>query len=90
MPPRSDLRRYTPWEYLRSQRLGAELTLRDLARATGLAYSHVCQLEQGRCGPSDDAVLRLAHAVKCDPRKLDATKPAVPSRDRNRTGQGAA
>ena len=51
-------------EYLREQRRGAQLTLRQLADQTGVSNPYLSQIERGLRKPSADVLQQLAKALR--------------------------
>jgi len=48
-----------------------DLTIKDLARATGLSYEHIRKLVKGAAYPSRLALSELCRALKLDSRKME-------------------
>ncbi len=42
------------------------LSLRQLAELTGLKYSNICRIEQGRYNTGIDVIGKIADALDCD------------------------
>jgi transcriptional regulator with XRE-family HTH domain len=55
-------RRYRLHSYLKAMRLGRGLTRGQLATATGLSVSYLCDLESGRTEPTLRTLVKLADA----------------------------
>jgi transcriptional regulator with XRE-family HTH domain len=72
----------TSWKL---QRLMAELTQKQAARATGISVRRYSQIERGiiKLNPKSEEYDRLARAM---PIKRINAQPAPPKRGRNRTG----
>ncbi|MEZ5114366.1 MAG: helix-turn-helix transcriptional regulator [Nocardioidaceae bacterium] len=51
-------------DYLREQRVAAELTLRQLAEQTGVSNPYLSQIERGLRKPSADVLQQLAKALR--------------------------
>lgn len=51
-------------DYLRDQRRGAQLTLRQLAEQTGVSNPYLSQIERGLRKPSADVLQQLAKALR--------------------------
>ena len=51
-------------DYLREQRRGAQLTLRQLADQTGVSNPYLSQIERGLRRPSADVLQQLAKALR--------------------------
>jgi len=51
-------------EYLRDQRRGAQLTLRQLAEAAGVSNPYLSQIERGLRRPSAEVLQQLAKALR--------------------------
>lgn len=51
---------------IRQARIGKGLTLRDAARLTGISYSTIAYIEQGRQVPALDTLLMLANTYGLD------------------------
>ncbi len=51
-------------EYLREQRLGASLSLRQLAEQTGVSNPYLSQIERGLRRPSAEVLQQLAKALR--------------------------
>jgi transcriptional regulator with XRE-family HTH domain len=57
---------------LKARRLRCGLSQADLAERVGLPQSYVHKVESGDKTPRPETVVRLAHALGCDPSELDA------------------
>lgn len=53
-------------KWLREARLHSGLSMVEVERRTGINYTHISRMENGRSRPSRDTVLRLAEAVDAD------------------------
>jgi transcriptional regulator with XRE-family HTH domain len=51
-------------EYLREQRVGAQLSLRQLAEQTGVSNPYLSQIERGLRRPSAEVLQQLAKALR--------------------------
>ncbi len=51
-------------EYLREQRVGAQLTLRQLAEQTGVSNPYLSQIERGLRRPSAEVLQQLAKGLR--------------------------
>jgi transcriptional regulator with XRE-family HTH domain len=83
-----------PGQALRAARIEQELTLRDLAARTGLPYSTLSKLENGKMALTYDKLVRLAQGLGVDLGSLvtgaptaDRPPPAVGRRSVARAGQ---
>jgi transcriptional regulator with XRE-family HTH domain len=83
-----------PGQALRAARIEQELTLRDLAARTGLPYSTLSKLENGKMALTYDKLVRLAQGLGVDLGSLvtgappvDQAPPAVGRRSVARAGQ---
>jgi transcriptional regulator with XRE-family HTH domain len=74
--------RETFGQNVRHQRLAQRLRQRDLHLLTGIAQSHICEIETGTCNLAIDTMVKLAHAVKTPLWKLlkpnEATEDETP------------
>lgn len=57
-------------EYLREQRLGAELSLRQLAEQAGVSNPYLSQIERGLRRPSAEVLQQLAKALRISAEQL--------------------
>jgi transcriptional regulator with XRE-family HTH domain len=65
---------------LREARRGIGLSQREVGNRAGLSHSYVSKLETGEMEPpSCRSVVRLAHAVSCDPVSLLRLRRPVPA-----------
>lgn len=71
---------------IRAARLEKGFTLRDLAARTGLPFSTLSKLENGKMGMSYDKLMVLAQALHVEPGKLLSTQPA-PRSSRHAVGR---
>lgn len=53
-------------KWLRETRLHSSLSMAEVERRTGINYTHISRMENGRSRPSRDTVLRLADALNAD------------------------
>lgn len=78
------------WVFLRSKRIAARMTLRDLAAATGYSVQFHSNLETGLRGCSDEALFRIADIIGVRPEALHHTRPVVPPRCKPASTEGDA
>jgi transcriptional regulator with XRE-family HTH domain len=57
-------------EYLREQRLGAQLTLRQLAEQAGVSNPYLSQIERGLRRPSAEVLQQIAKALRISAEQL--------------------
>lgn len=57
-------------EYLREQRLGARLTLRQLAEQAGVSNPYLSQIERGLRKPSAEVLQQIAKALRISAEQL--------------------
>lgn len=57
-------------EYLREQRLGAELSLRQLAEQAGVSNPYLSQIERGLRRPSAEVLQQIAKALRISAEQL--------------------
>src|SRR5262245_58294735 len=57
-------------EYLREQRVAAQLSLRQLAEQTGVSNPYLSQIERGLRRPSADVLQQLAKALRISAEQL--------------------
>jgi transcriptional regulator with XRE-family HTH domain len=57
-------------DYLREQRLGAKLSLRQLAEQTGVSNPYLSQIERGLRRPSAEVLQQLAKALRISAEQL--------------------
>lgn len=57
-------------DYLRAQRTGAQLSLRQLARSAGVSNPYLSQIERGLRHPSAEILQQLARALRLSPEAL--------------------
>jgi transcriptional regulator with XRE-family HTH domain len=57
-------------EYLREQRVGAQLSLRQLAEQTGVSNPYLSQIERGLRRPSAEVLQQLAKALRISAEQL--------------------
>ena len=57
-------------EYLREQRVGAQLSLRQLAEQTGVSNPYLSQIERGLRRPSSEVLQQLAKALRISAEQL--------------------
>lgn len=55
---------------IRQIRKQQKLTLKDLAKLSGVSKSHISAIETGAKMPTIDVVCKLAKALKCKPEDL--------------------
>jgi transcriptional regulator with XRE-family HTH domain len=57
-------------DYLREQRVGAQLSLRQLAEQTGVSNPYLSQIERGLRRPSAEVLQQLARALRISAEQL--------------------
>ncbi len=57
-------------DYLREQRLGAQLTLRQLAEQAGVSNPYLSQIERGLRKPSAEVLQQIAKALRISAEQL--------------------
>lgn len=57
-------------QYLRSLRIGKNITSRELGRNIGYSYSYICNVEKGVGKPSDKFISRFIKGVSADDNEI--------------------
>ena len=74
-------------DYLRDQRRGAQLTLRQLADQTGVSNPYLSQIERGLRKPSADVLQQLAKALRISAETLYVRAGILEPDERGRPGR---
>ena len=70
-------------DYLREQRVAAELTLRQLAEQTGVSNPYLSQIERGLRKPSADVLQQLAKALRISAEQIYVQAGILSAESRN-------